>query len=151
MLREIQTVNGKNADATYVADVALVRGMGVQKNNGEAVLPAATTCENIFLATKESIPTGLLSVQGEISDYNTAYENIAIGEGVVLIAPVAGEKYATDQTTGELAAGDYLGVATSGKFIKVTIGVSKFVCRGTYTDGTRTLTKIEVIDAHTVA
>lgn len=153
MLRELQTIVGKNADAMCTADVAMVRGMGVQKSGGEAVFPAAKTCSNIFFVTKETIPTGLLSIQGELSEYTDDFENIAVGEPVVLIKPMLGERYATDQfgATAKPSAGDYLMVDDDGLFITaVTNDVSTFLCEGNYDDAGHACIKFEVVEAHKI-
>lgn len=152
MLRELQTIVGKNADAMCTADVAMVRGMGVQKSGGEAVFPAAKTCSNIFFVTKETIPTGLLSIQGELSEYTADFENIAVGEPVVLIKPMLGERYATNQfASTKPVAGAYLMVGTDGKFVTaVTNDVSTFYCEGNYDDAGHACIKFEVVEPHKV-
>jgi len=152
MIRGLQTIVGKNADAMCTADVAMVRGMGVQKSGGEAILPAAETCANIFFVTKETIPTGLLSIQGELSEYTSDFETIAIGEPVVLIKPMVGERYATNQyATSKPAAGAYLMVGTDGKFVTATTSdVSTFYCEGNYDDAGHACIKFEVVEPHTV-
>lgn len=153
MLRELQTIVGKNADAMLTADVAMVRGMGVQKVGTEAILPIATTCDNIFLVTKETIPTGLLSIQGELSEYTDEFEDIAVGEHVVLIKPMVGERYATNQfATTKPKINEYLIVGTDGMFVKATsTQVSRFLCKGDYDDAGHACIMFEVIEPHTVA
>ena len=152
MIRELMTNTGKIADATYTASVALVRGMAVQKSNGEAILPAAATGEDIFFVDKEPIPTGLDTVRGDISDYDDTFEKIAAEDHVKLIKYSAGEQIAVDQVTGTIADGTYAVVGTDGKLVAATAGnVAYMISRGTYDDNGHTLTKIEFVDAHTVA
>lgn len=152
MLRELIANTGKIADATYTADVALVRGMGVQKLNGEAVLPTAVTGEGIFLADKEPIPTGLDSLRGEISDYDVIFEDIKLGEKLKLIKYGVGETFATDQVTGTIASGTYAVVGTDGKFkAAVATNVAYVISRGAYDDNGHALTVFEGVEAHTVA
>ena len=49
MIRALQTIVGKNADASCVAGEAMKRGMGVQKVAGEAVFPAACRFGGAFV------------------------------------------------------------------------------------------------------
>ena len=152
MLRNLITNTGKIADATYTADVAMVRGMAVQKSSGEAVLPTAVTGEGLFFVDKEPIPTGLDTVRGEISDYDDAFEKIAIGDHVKLLKYYAGEEIATDQVTGTIASGTYVVAGTDGKLkAAVTGNVAYAVSRGAYDDNGHALTAIEFVEAHTVA
>jgi len=152
MLRELIANTGKIADATYTADVALVRGMAVQKSNGEAVLPTAATGEGLFFVDKEPIPTGLDTVRGDISDYDASFENIKAGEYVKLIKYYAGEQIAIDQVTGTVASGTYMVAGTDGKLKAASTGnVSYAISRGAYDDNGHALTKVEFVEAHTVA
>lgn len=115
MFRVLEDINEKNADAMHSAGSAMVMGMGAVKGaNFEATFPSTATATDVFFVTKEIIPTGLDSLKGEISDY--ALETIADGDMVVLVKPIIGEVYWTDQTNGELSAGDYVVVGTDGKF-----------------------------------
>lgn len=91
-----ECINAKNADAMYSAGSDMTVGMGVVKGaNFEADFLASATATDIFFVTKEFIPTGLDSLKGEISDYNL--ENVKDGEKIVLVKPVIGEIYWTDQ------------------------------------------------------
>jgi len=151
MLRDL-IVNNSVAVATYTADVAMVRGMGVQKSGTEAVLPTAATGEGIFFVTKEQIPTGIDTVRGEISDYDDVFEKIAVDEPVVLIKHGIGEVRATDQVTGTPADGTYLVVGTDGKLKAATTGqVAYVISRGAYDDAGHALIAFEGVEAHTVA
>jgi hypothetical protein len=152
MLRELITNTGKIADATCTADVALVRGMAVQKLNGEAVLPTAATGEGLFFVDKEQVPTGLDTLKGEISDYDDIFEKIAANSNCKLIKYYAGEQIATDQVTGTIADGTYVVAGTDGKLKAAVAGnVAYAVSRGAYDDNGHALTKIEFVEAHTVA
>jgi len=150
MLRQLQTVNRKNADAMLTAGEAMKVGMMVIKDlaNGEVVLPSAATSSNVFFVTKEKIPTGLLSVQGEQSEYLTDFNDIAEDEEVVLITPVAGERYATDQfTAANLQVGYPVHVGTDGKIFRIWEGTSTMLYGGSYDDNGHTLAKIDIIEA----
>lgn len=153
MFRVLQDINAKNVDATKTADVAMVKGMGVQKSGTEAILPAAATCADIFFVTKEFIPTGVKASMGEVSDYDTDFENIKANERVVLVKPIVGEIYWTDQTD-TVAVGDYLVVGADGKFEKATTGETSNLIVRSITDkdaGTHAGTTIEVVDFKTIA
>lgn len=153
MLRELKVNGQKMADATYTADVAMKRGMAVLKSGGEAILPTAATGVNVFFADKQSIPTGIDTFRGELSDYYTAFENIVVGETIVLKHYTTGEEIATDQITGTPVDGTYLIAGTDGKLVTAaTTGQIVYaISRGAYVDGTTTLYAVEFIDAHTVA
>lgn len=141
----------KVAIATYTADVAMVRGMGVQKSGTEAVLPTVATGEGIFFVTKEQVPTGIDTLRGEISDYDDIFEKIAVGEPVVLVKYAVGEVFADDQVTGTIADGTYAIVGTDGKIKAATTGdVAYLISRGAYDDAGHALTAFEVVEAHTV-
>lgn len=81
MLRELIVNSGYAATAMFTADVAMEQGMVVVKSGTEAVLPTAGAGD-LFFVTKERIPSGLLSVQGELSDYISDFENIEANEYV---------------------------------------------------------------------
>lgn len=153
MLRVLQSINSKNADAMYTADVAMVKGMGVVKGaNSEVKFPTSATAQNIFLVTKEMIPTGINSVYGELSDYSDCFEKIAVDEPVVLITPIKGEKYFTNQAD-TVAVGDYLAVGVDGKFKKAAATTSNLLVKSiTYKDaGSHAGVVFEVVDWATIA
>ena len=134
MLRRLQTIDGKNIDVQAKADVAMVRGMLVQKDYaGKAILP--TTQVGLYFVNKDIQATGLMSYEGEISDYDTRFETIAVGDFVQLEKPMSGERYATDQIVKtNMAVGRYVAVsvasdATKGKLVdnNTTASVFKFV------------------------
>ncbi len=154
MLRQLQTVNRKNADATLVAGEAMKVGMMVVKDyaNSEALLPSAAAGSGVFFVTKEKIPTGLLSVQGEQSEYLAAFNDIAEGEEIVLIKPFAGEKYATDQFIAtKLIEGYPVNVNTDGKIVRINSGTTSMVYDGAYIENDKTLAKVRFIEPTTFA
>lgn len=115
MFRVLEDINAKNADSMYSAGSNMVMGMGVLKSEGfEAIFPETATAANIFFVTKEIIPTGIDSLKGELSDY--ALESIADGDKIVLVKPIIGETYWTDQINGTVTTGNYVIVGTDGKF-----------------------------------
>ena len=151
MLRELIANSGYAANAMFTADVAMVQGMVVVKSGTEAVLPTAGA-GNLFFVTKERIPTGVLSLQGDLSDYITEYENIAAGEFVKLEKYYVGDVVATNQITGTPAAGIYLIAGTDGKLKAQTASTtSTMICRGTYDDAGHTLYKVEIVEPNVVA
>lgn len=152
MFRVLEDINAKNADAMHTAGEAMTIGMGVIKvASNEVEFPASATATDIFFVTKEIIPTGLDSLKGEVSDYN--YENIADGETVVLVKPIIGEVYWTDQTD-TVAVGDYVVVGTDGKFEKGATGDTtnlKVTSITTKDAGTHAGAVVEVVDWTTLA
>lgn len=147
MLRELQTNTGKVYDATNIATVDMVVGMGVVKDytkEKEVGFPNTATDKGVFFVTKEKRAEGIYAGLGEFSDYEKMFMNIKAGDGVKLVPPVFSERYATDQFTTGAAVGDYLALGTDGKFAKST-SATKFMYRGTKVIDTHTLHVIEVI------
>jgi len=148
MLRELQTQLNKNVDAQYKAATAMVTGMGVVKNYaGKTVdFPTAETAEGIFFANKERIPTGLNTANGDMSDYDTNFTDIAVDESVKLITPDVGEAYGVDQFTAtSLVVGNAMSVGTDGKWKRATAALaSRFIYTGTIVDNSKILARIEV-------
>lgn len=144
MLRRLQTMN-KNIDAQMKADVAMKRGMFVQKDlaTGKAILPVDQ--KNLFFVDRDVQPTGLMAYEGEISDYDERLENIAVGDFVQLEKPMHGERFATDQfvETG-LVVGGYVAADTQGKAI-ASADETGFVYGGVYNDNGKTLAIVEVV------
>jgi hypothetical protein len=123
MLRELQTVIGKNVQVSYKANVAMVTGMGVLKDgaNGKFVFAATPTASNVFFVNKERVPTGTNTSKTDMSDYDTNFTALAANEFGKLITPVAGERYATDQYLAtNLVAGVALMAGDDGKWKKAT-------------------------------
>lgn len=149
MLRRLQTNSFKAVDSMNKAAVAMVKGMLVQKDLATKTVKLPTSQEGLFFVTRDNYPVGIMSMEGELSDYDPRFENIEANSQVVLEKPVAGERYATDQivTTG-LAVNDYLIAevtvgADQGK-LKKNATATSFVYGGTYTDGSKTLHIVEV-------
>ena len=151
MLRELIANSGYAANAMFTADVDMVQGMVVVKSGTEAALPTAGA-GNLFFVTKERIPTGVLSLKGDLSDYTSDYENIKAGEFVKLEKYYVGDIVATDQITGTPTAGTYLIAAIDGTLTAQTSGTtSTMICRGTYDDAGHTLYKVEIVEPNVVA
>lgn len=152
MFRVLEDINTKNADAMHTAGEVMKIGMGVvKKSNKEVEFPTAATAENIFFVTKEIVPTGIDSLKGEISDYN--FEEISDGEMVVLVKPIIGEVYWTNQS-GAVEEGDYVVVDTDGKFkkaVKDNKSNLKVTSIGIKDAGIHTGITIEVVDWTTIA
>ena len=152
MFRVLEDINAKNADAMHSAGSAMTIGMGVVKgDNFEADFPSEATATDVFFVTKEIIPTGLDSLKGEISDY--ALEAIVAGEKVVLVKPIIGEIYWTDQIDSGITKGNYVVVGTDGKFEKATSSAKsnlKVVSTEVKDAGTHAGIAIEVVDWATV-
>ncbi len=153
MFRVLEDINAKNADAMYSAGSDMVIGMGVVKGaNLEVDFPSSATATDVFFVTKEIIPTGLDSLKGEISDY--ALEAIKGGEKVVLVKPVIGEIYWTDQIDSGIAVDDYIVVGADGKFEKAASAAKsnlKVVSTDVKDAGTHAGIAIEVVDWATVS
>lgn len=149
MLRRLEVHVHKAADATFQAATPTVRGRLAQKDFSTKTIVSPTSQEGLYWVNKDNYPTGLLSLEGELSDYDVRLENVKAGEFVVLEKPLPGEVYATDQIalTG-LAEGDYLEVETTGDNagqLKKSAAASQFKYRGTKIDNGHTLGRVEIL------
>lgn len=150
MLRRLQVISGKPAEATYKAGSNMVRGMLVTKDLGEGTVAAANGTDNLYFVDKTTIPTGVYSL-AEYSEYDDAFEKIAEGEPVVLEKAMVGERFATNQFTGEIEEGDVL-KASNGKLVAAEVNdTSQYVCGGTYVDNGKTLIVVEIVEPITVS
>jgi hypothetical protein len=149
MLRSLQTHPHKVADATFTAATPVVRGQLVQKDFATKTAVTPTSQEGLYFANRDNYPTGLMSVEGELSDYDERFENIKAGESLVLEVPLSGEVFGTDQfVESGLTVGDYLEVETTGsnaRKLKKASAATKFRYGGTTNDNGYTLAVIEVI------
>ena len=150
MIRDIRRNGAQPKDTMHKAGVALVTGMGVVIKDAATVeLPKAETVANIYVATKERIPTGINAARVDMSDYDEDFVNIAEGEFLGLERYTNGEKFATDQYkeadfSGEVADGTPVSVGTDGKWQKLTTGSSKYVYEKPFKDNGHDLIIIRV-------
>lgn len=148
MIRDIRRNGAQPKDTMHKAEVAMVTGMGVViKDTSTVALPSAETVANIYVATKERIPTGVNTARENMSDYDEDFVNIKAGEFIGLERYTDGEKFATDQFkaedfTDELK-GNPVSVGTDGKWIKST-KASKYVFEDFFTDNGHKLAMIRV-------
>lgn len=150
MLRQLQSISGKNVDASYKAASAAVRGRLVQKKYANKTFDLAASQEGLYFLDKEQIPTGVDVIFNNLSDYHAGFENVVVDEFAVLVAPLKGEVYATSEyVETSLAVGDYLEVAISGgdkgKLKKAASGTSIFKYVGTVNDNGHTLAVVEIV------
>lgn len=144
MLRN-RIVNGQKAsDATYVAHAALVRGMAVVKAAaGKTAFAGEATDANLFLVDRDNLPTGVECAYADRPD--TAFDNIAENDIVILRPYVHGESFYTDQyVEGVAAEGTMLGAGADGKWAKLANG-TKYISRGVETVAGKTMLVVEVI------
>ena len=150
MIRDIRRNGAQPKDTMHKAGVALVTGMGVViKDATTVVLPSAETVANIYVATKERIPTGINAARVDMSDYDEDFVNIAKDEFLGLERYTDGEKFATDQFkaedfSAEVKDGTPLSVGSDGKWQKLTTGSSKYVYEKPFKDNGHDLIMIRV-------
>ena len=147
MLRELQTITGKNYDVMNVAGVAMVAGMAVVKDytKNEVKFATPATDKGVYFVTKEKVQRGNYA-EMELSDYEDQFMNIKKGEFVKLVTPIKGERYATDQCADSgISVGNFVSAGTDGKFAK-SESATRFVYRGTKKVDNHTLHVIEVVD-----
>lgn len=144
MLRN-RIVNGqKSSDATYTAHTDLVRGMGVVKSvAGATAFVAETTDAGVFLVDRENLPKGIECAYTDRPDVK--FDNIELGDKVILRPYVIGESFYTDQCADDAKTdGTMLGVGTDGKWAKYDNG-TKYISRGVETVAGLSMLVVEVI------
>lgn len=152
MIRDIRRNGSQPKDTMHKAGVDLVTGMGVVIKDAATVkLPDSETASNIYVATKERIPTGINASRTDMSDYDEDFVNIAKGEFLGLERYTDGEKFATDQFKASdfsesVADGTAVSVGADGKWQKATASSmpSKYVYEKDFNDNGHKLIMIRV-------
>lgn len=127
MIRDMRRNGAQPKDTMHKADVAMVTGMGVVIKDATTVtLPSDETASNIYVATKERVPSGINAARRDMSDYDENFVNIASGEFIGLERYTDGEKFATDQFvaddfTDSAVQGFACSVGADGKWKKATV------------------------------
>lgn len=130
MYRRLKANFGKVKDATFTAGEAMEKGMLVVKDfsTSEVNLPASAVGTNVFIVDFDPEYLDMLSVEANISDYDSRMNTIAEDAKVTLEILQVGEEYATDQFTATgIAVGDSLQVGTDGLLAKKASGTSPLV------------------------
>lgn len=152
MIRDMRRNGSQPKDTMHKAEVAMVTGMGVVIKDATTVaLPSAETASNIYVVTKERIPTGINTARVDMSDYDEDFVNIKAGEFIGLERYTDGEKFATDQFKAEdfgegAVAGFAVSVGVDGKWQKATVSTmpSKYVFDGFHNDNGHKLVMVRV-------
>ena len=152
MIRDMRRNGAQPKDTMHKAEVAMVTGMGVVIKDATTVaLPSAETASNIYVVTKERIPTGINTARVDMSDYDEDFVNIKAGEFIGLERYTDGEKFATDQFKAEdfgesAVAGFAVSVGVDGKWQKATVSTmpSKYVFDGFHNDNGHKLVMVRV-------
>ena len=152
MIRDMRRNGAQPKDTMHKAEVAMVTGMGVVIKDATTVaLPSVETASNIYVVTKERIPTGINTARVDMSDYDEDFVNIKAGEFIGLERYTDGEKFATDQfKAGDFGEGAVAGFAVSvgvdGKWQKATVSTmpSKYVFDGFHNDNGHKLVMVRV-------
>ena len=151
MSRDMSRKGAQPKDTMHKADVAMVTGMGVVIKDATTVaLPSAETASNIYVVTKERVPSGINASRTDMSDYDDDFVKIAKDEFIGLERYTDGEKFATDQFkasdfSDDVTAGFAVSVGSDGKWIKATSTIaSKYVFDGFHIDNGHKLVMIRV-------
>ena len=152
MIRDMRRNGAQPKDTMHKAEVAMVTGMGVVIKDATTVaLPSAETASNVYVVTKERIPTGINTARVDMSDCDEDFVNIKAGEFIGLERYTDGEKFATDQfKAGDFGEGAVAGFAVSvgvdGKWQKATVSTmpSKYVFDGFHNDNGHKLVMVRV-------
>nr|DAF93902.1 MAG TPA: hypothetical protein [Siphoviridae sp. ctZd434] len=149
MIRDMRRNGSQPKDTMHKADVVMVTGMGVViKDSTTVALPGAETASNIYVVTKERVPSGINAAKAEMSDYDDDFVKIAKGEFVGLERYTDGEKFATDQFKAadfadDVETGFAVSVGTDGLWGKSTVE-SKYIFDGFHNDNGHKLVMIRV-------
>lgn len=150
MIRDMRRNGSQPKDTMHKAEKAMVTGMGVIIKDAKTVtLPGTETASNIYVATKERVPSGVNAARKDMSDYDTDFVNIAKDEFLGLERYTDGEKFATDQFKAtdfdSPTPNMYLSVGTDGKWQKATASVpSRYVYDGVHMDNGHKLIMVRV-------
>ena len=152
MIRDMRRNGAQPKDTMHKAEVAMVTGMGVViKDTTTVALPSVETASNVYVVTKERIPTGINTARVDMSDYDEDFINIKAGEFIGLERYTDGEKFATDQFKAEdfgegAVAGFAVSVGVDGKWQKATVSTmpSKYVFDGFHNDNGHKLVMVRV-------
>lgn len=149
MIRDMRRNGAQPKDTMHKAEVAMVTGMGVViKDSTTVALPSTETASNIYVTTKERVPSGINAARKDMSDYDEDFVNIKAGEFIGLKRYTDGEKFATDQFKAEdfgdeVVAGFGVAVGTDGKWMKASVA-SKYVFDGIHVDNGHKLVMVRV-------
>lgn len=151
MIRDMRRNGAQPKDTMHKAAVAMVTGMGVViKDASTVALPNAETASNVYVVTKERIPTGINAARVDMSDYDEDFVNVKAGEFIGLERYTDGEKFATDQFKAEdfgdsVSQGFAVSVGADGKWQKAGSSVpSKYVFDGIHNDNGHKLVMVRV-------
>lgn len=149
MIRDMRRNGAQPKDTMRKAVVDMVTGMGVVKTEDKTVnLPTAETASNVYVVTKERIPTGINCARKDMSDYDDNFVKIVAGESIGLERYTDGEKFATDQFKAEdfgddATTGFGVSVGTDGLWMKASVE-SKYIYDGIHNDNGHKLVMIRV-------
>lgn len=149
MIRDMRRNGAQPKDTMHKASVAMVTGMGVVIKDATTVaLPSSETASNIYVATKERVPSGVNAARTNMSDYDDDFVQIKVDEFIGLERYTDGEKFATDQYVAgdfgdEATQGFACAVGADGKWKKATVA-SNYIFDGFHNDNGHKLVVIRV-------
>lgn len=150
MFRRLQVVEMKPVPTHYTAAADFVTGMAVVLDiaNEEAEFAAAATDDNLYVVDKERIADGCKAGM-QLSDWDSAYVNVAEGEKVKLHNMYPGERFATDQVAvpSDMTVGTYVEAGTAGKWVKNANATKYIVCGDPIVEANGTLYPIMRVEA----
>lgn len=111
MLRIVEGHTNKALSVMYTASAAMKRGAFVTPNEADMTVGPATGATQYLVDVSPNYD----GCNAAIEPSDGAFEDIEVGDRVILVPVLIGEKYATSEVTkGSLNAGDKI-AATSGK------------------------------------
>lgn len=148
MLKDIQVKNSSISVATFAAGAAMKTGMAVQKNltDQKAVFAESATTSNLFFVQKARYPSGINAAKTNFADKDANFNDIAIGERVVLNKYGKGDIFSTDAygTTTKPRVGFTVAGGTDGNLAEVSgATTSIYKCIGHNDDGSISVEVLE--------
>lgn len=146
MLRDIYYGEHKPVPAVYKANTAMTTGVAVvvDETTGKFDYPSSATGENLYFVDKERVATDYKSGLANLSDYDTEFTSVAVGEFAKLKNYTFGDVFATD-IAGTPTAGSVVLFSSTGVANATSTATSVYEYIGTYDDNGHTLKKFRVL------
>jgi len=130
MIRIVEGHTNKALSVMYTASAAMKRGAFVTISEDDKTVAPATGATK-FMVDVAPNSDGINAI---VTPTDDSFEDITVGDRVIVVPVLDGEKYATTElTVGEAAVGAKM-AATAGKLIAATTG--DWIYCGTYSDPT---------------
>ena len=149
MLRDFIYGGNKPVKASYKANAKMKTGMAVVIDDTDmtAKFPSAITGSELYFADKERQPTGYNTSRANMSDYDSNFIEIEVGEFLKLKKYAVGDEFGTDAKGTGVTVGKVVVAGVDGKLVNATLtATSRYLYVEDVVDNGHTLMKIRVLD-----